>query len=73
MTILKTSTSYFACASPATTAATLSSIWFQPSIDAIFALSIGSFPMWVSLVWPFPEILKSGHVVRTVYGLMFYS
>jgi hypothetical protein len=31
MTIVKTSTSYFACASPATTAATLSSIWFQPS------------------------------------------
>ena len=30
-TIIKTSTSYFACASPATTAATLSSIWFQPS------------------------------------------
>ena len=32
MTIIKTSTSYFACASPATTAATLSSIWIQPSI-----------------------------------------
>ena len=31
MTIVKTSTSYFACASPAITAATLSSIWFQPS------------------------------------------
>ena len=31
MTIIKASTSYFACASPATTAATLSSIWFQPS------------------------------------------
>ena len=32
MTIIKTSTSYFACASFVTTAATLSSIWFQPSI-----------------------------------------
>jgi hypothetical protein len=30
-TIIKTPTSYFACASFATTAATLSSIWFQPS------------------------------------------
>jgi hypothetical protein len=32
MTIIKTPTSYFACASFATTSATLSSIWFQPSI-----------------------------------------
>ena len=32
MTIVKTPTSYFACASFVTTAATLSSIWFQPSI-----------------------------------------
>jgi hypothetical protein len=31
MTIIKTSTSYFACASPATTAANLSSDWFMPS------------------------------------------
>ena len=31
MTIIKTSTSYFACPSPATTAANLSSIWFHPS------------------------------------------
>jgi hypothetical protein len=31
-TIVKTSNSYFACTSPAITAATLSSIWFQPSI-----------------------------------------
>jgi len=31
MTIVKTSTSYFACSSPAITAATLSSISFQPS------------------------------------------
>jgi hypothetical protein len=31
MSIVKTSDSYFACASPSTTAATLSSIWFQPS------------------------------------------
>jgi hypothetical protein len=28
---IKVSASYFACASPATTAASLSSIWFQPS------------------------------------------
>src|ERR1039458_9189997 len=32
MTIFKRSTSYFACTSPAITAASLSSIWFQPSI-----------------------------------------
>ena len=32
MTIVKTSTSYFVCTSPATTAATLSSISIQPSI-----------------------------------------
>ena len=32
MTIIKTPTSYFACASFLTTSATLSSIWFQPSI-----------------------------------------
>jgi hypothetical protein len=31
MTIVKTSTSYFACASSATTAATFSSVSFQPS------------------------------------------
>ena len=31
MTIVKTLTSYFVCTSPAITAATLSSIWFQPS------------------------------------------
>jgi len=31
VTIAKPSNSYFACASSATTAATLSSIWFQPS------------------------------------------
>ena len=32
MTIVKTSNSYFACTSPSITAASLSSIWFQPSI-----------------------------------------
>jgi hypothetical protein len=32
MTIIKIPTSYFACASFVTTAASLSSIWFQPSI-----------------------------------------
>ena len=39
------------------------------------ALSMGlSFPMKVSLpVWPFLRSCKEGHVVRTVYGLMFYS
>src|SRR5579864_2748250 len=59
MTIVKTSTSYFAYASPATTVATLSSIWFQPSsCPLFFALSMGSFPMWVSLVWPFPRSSK---------------
>ncbi len=31
MAIVKTSTSYFACASFVTTATSLSSIWFQPS------------------------------------------
>ena len=31
MTIVKTSASYFACASSSTTAASLSRIWFQPS------------------------------------------
>src|SRR5271170_91860 len=56
---VRTSASYFACASPATTAATLSSIWFQPSSwPLFFALSMGSFPMWVSFVWPFPRSSK---------------
>src|SRR6266700_7195609 len=59
MTIVNTSTSYFARASPATTAATLSSIWFQPSnCPLFFALSMGSFPMKVSFVWPFPRSSK---------------
>src|SRR6266700_239985 len=58
-TIIKGSASYFACASPATTAASLSSIWFQPSnCPLFFALSMGSFPMWVSFVWPFPRSSK---------------
>src|SRR6476646_3921326 len=56
---IKASASYFACVSPATTAASLSSIWFQPSnCPLFFALSMGSFPMWVSLVWPFPRSSK---------------
>src|SRR6185312_3806735 len=56
--IIKT-TSYFACASFATTAATLSSIWFQPSnCPLFFAFSMGSFPMKVSFVWPFPRSSK---------------
>src|SRR5216683_365800 len=59
MTIIKGSASYFACASPATTAASLSSIWFQPSnCPLFFALSMGSFPMKVSFVWPFPRSSK---------------
>src|SRR5271156_2504715 len=59
MTIIKTPASYFACASPATTAASLSSIWFQPSnCPLFFALSMGSFPMCVSLIWPFPRSSK---------------
>src|SRR5689334_17434075 len=59
MTIIKTSSSYSACASQATTAATLSSIWFQPSTCPLFfALSMGSFPMKVSFVWPFPRSSK---------------
>src|SRR5215472_16109730 len=59
MTIIKASASYFACVSPATTAASLSSIWFQPSNwPLFFALSMGSFPMKVSFVWPFPRSSK---------------
>src|SRR6516164_452112 len=59
MTIIKPLTSYFACASFVTTRATLSSIWFQPSnCPLFFALSMGSFPMWVRLVWPFPRSSK---------------
>src|SRR6201998_1531446 len=59
MTIIKTPTSYFACASFATTAATFSSISFQPSNCPLFcALSNGSFPMKVSFVWPFPRSSK---------------
>src|SRR5216684_3702111 len=44
MTIVKTSTSYFACASPATTAATLSSIWFQPSCPSGVLMQQRNFP-----------------------------
>src|ERR1700739_3849985 len=59
MTIIKTPTSYFACASFATTAATFSSISFQPSNCPLFlALSMGSFPMKVSFVCPFPRSSK---------------
>src|ERR1700722_13047108 len=59
MTIVETSTSYFVCSIPEITAATLSSISFQPSnCPLFFALSMGSFPMWVSLVWPFPRSSK---------------
>src|SRR5580658_9588107 len=58
-TIIKASTSYFASASSSTTAASFSSIWFQPSnCPLFFALSMGSFPMWVSFVWPFPKSSK---------------
>jgi hypothetical protein len=59
MTNIKTSTCYFACASPVTTAASFSSIWFQPSnCPLFFVLSMGSFPMKVSFVWPFPRSSK---------------
>src|SRR5882724_10867856 len=59
ITIIKASASYFACASPATTAASLSSIWFQPSnCPLFFAFSMVSFPMKVSFVWPFPRSSK---------------
>jgi hypothetical protein len=51
--------SYFACASPATTAANLSSICFQPSTCPLsFAFSMVSFPMKVSFVRPFPRSSK---------------
>ena len=51
MTVIKTTTSYAACASPATTAANLSSIWFQPSTCPLFfAFSMVSFPTKVSFV-----------------------
>src|SRR5580692_6424713 len=59
MKIIKTSTSYFACASPATTAANLSSDWFMPSTWPLFiAFSMVSFPMKVSFVRPFPKSSK---------------
>src|SRR5256885_3153209 len=56
---IKASAPYFAGVSPATTAASLSSIWLQPSNwPLFFALSMGSFPMKVSFVWPFPRSSK---------------
>src|ERR1700676_5294261 len=59
MTIVKTSTLYFACASPAMTAATFSKVSFQPSsCPLIFASSMGSLPIMVSFVWPFPKSSK---------------
>src|SRR5580658_9506052 len=59
MTIIQALAAHFACASPATTAATLSSISIQPSsCPLFFALSMGSFPMKVSFVWPFPKSSK---------------
>ena len=55
MTIVKTSTSYFACTSPATTAASFSSCSAQPSCCPLsIAFCMVSFPMKVSFVWPFP-------------------
>jgi hypothetical protein len=60
MTIVKTSTSHFACASPATTEANLSNIWFQPSNSPLFfAFSMISFPIKMSFVRPFPRSSKS--------------
>src|SRR5271155_201768 len=59
---------YLGSASPATTAANLSSIWFQPSTCPLFfALSIVSFPMKVSFVWPFP---KSSKVITSYASAM---
>jgi hypothetical protein len=74
MTIIKTSTSYFACASPATTAAALSSICFQPSTSPLFFCFLHGF---ISNQREFrlavSKILKNNDEVRIVYGLIFYS
>src|ERR1041385_6437775 len=57
--ITKASACYFECANPVTTSASLSSIWVQPSNwPLFFALSMGSFPMKVSFVLPFPRSSK---------------
>src|SRR5215471_8873296 len=59
ITIIKASASYFACVSPATTAATLSRISFHPSNWPLsIAFFMVSFPMKVSFVWPFPRSSK---------------
>jgi hypothetical protein len=73
ITIIKASASYFACVSPATTAASLSSVCFVPSSWPLhcvlhgFISNEGEFRLAVS------NILKKNHVVHIVYGLMFYS
>ena len=70
MTIIKTSTSYFACARPATTAANLSSISTQPSsCPLFFACSMVSFPIKVTFVWPFPKSSK----ITTSFALSMAS
>jgi hypothetical protein len=55
MTIVKTSTSYFACISPATTAANFIE-YLVPvlHLTALFRALQGFIPMKVSFVWPFP-------------------
>ena len=74
MTIVKTSTSYFACASSATTAASfiellVPALYLTAVFRALhgFISNQGEFRLAVS------EILKESHVVRIVQGLMFYS
>jgi len=74
MTIVKRSTSYFACTSPAITAAKFIE-YLVPALHltAIFRAlhgfisNEGKFRLAVS------NILKRNHVVHIVYGLMFYS
>ncbi len=74
MTIIKTSTSYFACASPRNNCGNfieyLIPALYLPSVFCVlhgFISNEGEFRLAVS------KILKNNHVVRTVYGLMFYS
>jgi hypothetical protein len=64
----------FACVSPARTAASLSSIWFKPANWPLFlALSMGSLPRKAGFRLAVSEILKEGHVICIIYGVMFYS
>src|SRR5712692_7190418 len=74
MTIIKTSTSYFACASPRNNCGNfieyLIPALYLPAVFCVlhgFISNQGEFRLAVS------KILKNNHVVRIVYGLMFYS